>query len=176
MPSSRARQRRTVRPTALIFCEGAEDLIFVRHIKKLYASQSASRTNFTVTKGNGGAQDKLVNEALKVPGDFSRRLLKMDRDRPEDERLKAEQKAARGNILIAWSLPCLEAMLLAILDSQNYSRYLSKTCKRKFESDHIPEDKRTDSSAYDRIFSKEILDEARLRLPELDDLISFFLA
>ncbi|HEV7454034.1 MAG TPA: hypothetical protein VGO07_02130, partial [Candidatus Saccharimonadales bacterium] len=129
---------------------------------------------FTVTKGNGGAQDKLVSEAIKVPGDFTRKLLKMDRDRSEQERLKAESIALRASIGIAWSSPCLEAMLLTILDRKNYSRYLSKTCKSIFERNHIPEDKRNDSSSYDRVFTREILDEARTRVAELDSLIQFF--
>src|SRR4051812_13060379 len=114
MPRNRAQARRIVRPTALIFCEGAADLAFVRHLKKIYSSSSLSATHFTVTKGHGGAQDKLVTDALKFPGDFNRKMVKVDRDRGDSESTKAERVANRNNVTITWSIPCLEALLLSI--------------------------------------------------------------
>jgi hypothetical protein len=174
MPRRRARTTRTVRPTALIYCEGAEDLVFIRHLKKIYSSSSQSKTHFTVTKGSGGGQDRLVADALKFPGDFDRKMVKADKDRGELESTKAERLANRNNVLIAWSIPCLEGLLLSILDNKSYVRHQASTCKRLFERDHIPAKKRSESSAYERIFPKAVLEEARTRILELNSLIEFF--
>lgn len=165
---------RSTRPTALIYCEGAEDLAFVRHVKKLYSSGSRSRTHFTATKGSGGAQDKIVSDASKYPGDFDRKLVIADKDRGKEEAAKAEAIASRKKIIIAWNVPCMEAVLLTILDKKSYLRHKSSTCKRLFEVTYIQRNKRTENSAYERIYTKDILEEARTRLPELEFLISFF--
>jgi|GEM_PF-727581 len=175
----RTRIIRSVRPTALIYCEGAHDLAFMRHLKRLYSSASATKTNFSTTKGSGGSLDTLVADALKVPGDFNRYLVKLDNDRTKDEFDKAnslaEQVNANGGYLtITASYPCLDALLLSILrPGQDYTRKKSKTCKREFERDYLAADKRLNSAAYDRIFARQVLDEARKNIAELDDLIRF---
>jgi hypothetical protein len=175
MPS-RTRSNREVRPTALVYCEGAHDLAFVRHIKKLYANKSVSNTRFTTNQGGGGSPDSLMQELAKIPGDFDRFLVKMDNDRTRAEFDAAVVVADRNTkIAICWSKPCLDALLLSILNpDKDYSRYQSKTCKGEFERDHIPGDRRTNPAIYDRVFTLEKLESARRRIPELNQLILFF--
>lgn len=164
---------RDVKKTALIYCEGAHDLAFIRYLIDLYARNRQLKTKFRTRQGKGGSPDTLVIEARNVPGDFNRKLVKADKDRTGSEIKRAETLAARERILIVWSKPCIEALLLAILDGKDYSRYKSKTCKSKFESTHMPTNKRTDIRAYSKLFPIRVVEDARMRVEELDRLVDF---
>lgn len=176
MPNHPQRISRQVRPTALVYCEGAHDLAFVRHIKKLYSNRSATNTRFKAQQGGGGSPDSIVQEALRIPDDFDRYLVKVDNDRTRAEHDNAVTIAeTKANIEICWSAPCLDAMLLSILNpNKHYSRYQSSTCKHEFERNYIAADKRRARSAYDRVFTIRRLEEARQRIVDLDQLIKFF--
>lgn len=167
---------RNVRSTALIYCEGAHDLAFVRYLLNLYSRNRTVKTKFRTRQGKGGSPDTLVVEAVNVPGGFDRRLVKADRDRAPEEITKAETIAGQRKVVIIWSKPCIEALLLSILDGNDYSRSRSKTCKSKFENDHIPANKRADMRAYESVFPLESIEEARTRIPELDELVKFIIA
>lgn len=179
MISRGSRVARQVRPTALVYCEGGHELWFTRHLRKTYSKTSISSTHFTILQGGGGSQDKLVIEALKIPGDFTRVLVKLDDDRPSQEidkanRITSKATTSQKQVLIHRSKPCLDALLLSILNpGVSYVRRQSKTCKKEFEV-IIPNAKRTSSAPYERIFTYSVLEAARKRIPELDDLISFF--
>jgi len=136
---------------------------------------AAGKTNIRIRakQGNGGAPDILVIEASNVLGGFDRRVVKLDRDRTHDEIKKAERIAKKLNIELIWSVPCIEALLLAILENKDFSGYKSKTCKQNFEKRYITSDKRTDSRAYESLFSIHVIESARKKLPELESLIHF---
>lgn len=173
MDSGRAKRIRTVSSTALVYCEGVHDLTFLRHLIKLYTRERTVTTKFRTKQGKGGSPDTLVIEALNTPGDFDRRLVKADRDRDPAEIERAESLAAEHSAVVVWSIPCLEALLLSVIDGGDYSGRQSKDCKDMFESTHIKAEKRTDGQAYTRIYTLEVLEAARQRLPELDQLVGF---
>lgn len=180
MPRSNERTARQVRPTALVYCEGAHDAAFINHIKSLYVNVSQTNTRFKVMTGQGGSPDSLVRELLRIPDDYDRHLVKVDNDRTGSERQLAESLAALSNtqkkvIMFCWSTPCLEALLLSIVDSTfNTGRRQSNTLKQQFENGYIPADKRSNRRSYEQHFSRQVLDSARQRIPELDELIKFF--
>jgi hypothetical protein len=173
MSGGRKTKTRSVRRTALIYCEGAHDLAFIRHLIKMYNVAGKTNIRIRAKQGDGGAHDVLVIEANNVLGGFDRRAVKLDRDRTHDEVKKAERISKKLNIELIWSVPCIEALLLGILENKNFSGYKSKTCKKRFEKQYVASDKRTDSRAYEGLFSLEIIEDARKRLPELDTLIRF---
>lgn len=168
-----AKVGRRVRSTALIYCEGAHDLAFVRHTIGLYKQAGLTIARFRSKQGKGGSPDSLLIEALNIPGDFNRKLVKADKDRPLNEIKRAEQLSSKNAVIIIWSKPCIEALLLSILDGKDYSGYKSKACKQDFETNCIPHSKRANRQAYARLFTLKKLEEARKRIPELDQLISF---
>lgn len=170
------RRVRSVKKTALVYCEGAHDLAFVRHLIKLYADAGMVKFSIKSKQGKGGSPYMLVIEASNVVGSFDKRMVKIDRDRPTTEVEQAEQAATQKNIAICWTKPCIEAMLLSILDGRDYSRFKSKTCKRLFESNHIPANKRTSSRAYESVFSLDIIEAARPRITDLEELVQFVTA
>lgn len=165
---------RIVRPTALIYCEGAHDLIFVRLLKSFYAGDNPpSRPNISVRKGRGGSAYGLVEDAARLDG-FDQKLVKLDNDRPSNEISKAKAIAAKKGITLAISTPCLESLLLVILQpGKDYTRWSSNRCKREFETKYVPRDKRTIPKAYRRYFTKTKINVARSNSQELDELISF---
>ena len=177
MAKQKTKIARHVRPTALVYCEGAHELTFVRQLKKLYAAKSASGAHFSIKKGAGGAPLSLVEDASRIPGDYDRKLVKMDFDRPKKEYELADNFATTRNIpiTILKTKPCLDALLLAILSpGLDYGKQPSAKCKKLFEARFIPADKRTNSALYEKHFTKSVIQEARQRLPDLDELIKFF--
>lgn len=173
MSGGNAKRRRVVNSTALVYCEGAHDLAFLRHLINIYTQAGKTNTKFRSKQGKGGSADSLLNEVQNMPGAFDRKIVKTDRDRDANEIRKAEILASKLNVIVAWSNPCIEALLLSIIDGKNYSRYKSKTCKDLFERNHIPTNKRTDSRAYEKKYTIELLESAKNRLPELEIIIGF---
>jgi hypothetical protein len=166
---------RKVRATALVYTEGEHELVFTRHLVSLYGSGKQYGTKFTVKKGRGGDAVSIVEDALKVPGSFKRILVKLDNDRSQDELRQAiELDSKHKKVQIIFSTPCLEGMLLSILEpTKNFSKKKSPHCKRYFEANYISSDKRTSSQPYKKLFTHKLLQDARKRVPELDDIIKF---
>jgi len=173
MPSRTAAQRQ-VRPTALIYCEGAHDITFVRHVLNLYRLRSAMGASITPRQGRGGSPDGLVRTAIGISQGYDRKMVKLDHDRDAAEIEEAIRLAANDNVILNFSYPCLDALLLSILDpGTNHSNWSSSRCKSRFESEYIPERRRTFIQPYGSLFTLEVLEEARIRIPELDDLLKF---
>lgn len=168
-------KRRVVRSTALLFGEGRDDRIFLAHLVSVYAAgQDPLRPKITTKKGRGGSADGVVEDAHKVPGSYTRKLVKLDKDRPQGEIDEAIRIAGRRHIQLVFSVPCLEGTLLHILEPRsNYSGRSSQDCKQIFEATYISTANRGKLSEYVRQFPKEVLDEARRRVSELDELICY---
>jgi len=171
MPSRKA--KRPVYSTALLFGEGEHDTIFLRHLVASYCRRGQS-AKITVRKGRGSAADSVVDDARRVPGDYNRRLVKLDNDKPKKEIAAAFRLAKEHNISLAFSTPCLEGLLLSILDSAgDYRNRESEWCKRKLERENIVASKRGSRAHLQKIFTKRKMNAARKRIPELDKLIKF---
>lgn len=166
------RIRRRTKRTRLIYCEGAHDKAFLDCLKSVYATDTY---NVDVKRGTGGDQVHLAEEAIKKGRAYDAQYLKVDGDRPDGEMTEADTLAADGNVVIIRTIPCIERLLINILEpSRRIASWNSTRLKSHFESNHIPESKRTDVRAYKTIFTKAVLDEARDRLPELQELIDLF--
>ena len=86
------------------------------------------------------------------------------------------QEAEKKNIRMIKHTPCLEVILLSILNNgKPFSSKTSADCKKEFESRHIERVKRRDIKEYQRIFPKRVLDAQRSNVKELDILISFII-
>lgn len=167
-----ARIHRTKR-TRLIYCEGAADKAFLECIKSIYASDTY---NVDIKPGSGGDQVSLAETSVRVGSFYEDRYLKIDGDRDSDWENSAytsiEDFGEKNNLVILKSTPMLEKLLVNILEpnkSLSQSRW-----KGYFERMYISEPKRTDKREYKTVFTKNILDEAKVRLPELQALIDIF--
>jgi hypothetical protein len=172
--STKRRADRVIRATALAYGEGEHDQALLRYLVSLYCCNNPlNRPKITVRKGRGGSTHGIVEDALRVPGNFNRRLIKLDKDRSADEIAIAEKIAEQYNCELHFSVPCIEALLLEILEpNKSYRDKSSSECKSAF-ANYMPDSKRGNPANYAALFPKSKLTRARKRLAELDELLKF---
>lgn len=163
------KKRRQASKTLLVFGEGFGEEMFLKHLKSLYSYKS--NVAITVKKGKGGDAQNIVIDADRTPGAFDRKIVVLDNDKAKVEMTKARQEAKNRGIELIENTPCLESLLVSILDKKPNSKN-STWCKGEFESKYIEKKKRGESSEYIKLFPKKLLDGQRSKIPELDKLIS----
>ncbi|MDD5731797.1 MAG: hypothetical protein PHU42_02815 [Patescibacteria group bacterium] len=163
------KKRRQAKRTLLIVGEGLGEEVFLKHLRGLYSRDSG--TSVTISKGRGGTADGIVIDADRVPGDYSKKIVMLDNDKAKAEMEKARQEAQKRSIELIENTPCLEFMLLTIL-GKNSNGKNSVWCKSEFESNYINKKNRGELAKYSNIFPKELLDKQRLKVCELNKLIS----
>lgn len=165
------KKRRQAKNTLLIFGEGLGEEMFLRHLRKIYSYNS--NTAVTIKRGRGGTADGIVIDASKVHGDFYRKIVVLDNDKPRIEMVRARQEAKNRGIELIENTPCLEFILLTILeDDKKSGGKNSKWCKDQFESKYLDKKKRGEPEEYVKLFPKKILDKRRTKVSELEKLIS----
>lgn len=162
------KKRRQASKTILIFGEGLGEEIFLKHLKSLYSYNS--NVAITIKKGKGGNAQGIVIDADRTPGDFNRKTVILDNDKTKAEMTKARQEAKIRGIELVENTPCLEFLLISILDKKP-SGENSNWCKGKFESQYLGKKKRGEPNEYTKLFPKKLLDAKRLKILELNKLI-----
>lgn len=164
--------RRRTKKTRLVYSEGAQDKTFLDCLKKRYAG---STYNVDIKRGAGGDQVHLIEEAHKKGGAYDQVYAKLDGDRATEEMAAADELAGKLGVKVLRSTPSMERLLIAILEpGKRIASWGSSRLKSYFEEKYIPESKRTDLRAYESLFTKVVLDEAKERLPELKELVELF--
>lgn len=165
------KKRRAASQTLLMYGEGLGEEMFLRYLKGLYARDSGVAV--TIRNGKGGNAVNIVIDASNAPGGFDKRVVVLDNDKGDIEMKQARLEATSRGIELIENTPCLEAVLLAVLnDGKNYSDKQSAWCKQQFQSDYLDKKKRTELNEYGKIFPKILLDKQRVRVRELGMLIS----
>lgn len=161
---------RAAKITTLIYGEGMAEEIFLKHLRKLYAKNSGVAV--TIRRGKGGAADAIALEALRFPGNFNRRLVLLDQDKSDKEMKKARLQATTHGIILIENKPCLEALLMSILEKKgNFENKTSGECKKIFEKKYIDSKRRAELQEYEKVFSRSILDARRKSIPALNEII-----
>ena len=161
------RSVRQAKTTVLAVGEGDSDEAFLRYLKGLYAPRH-SGVAVTVRNARGKGPQHVIDYAIGQAGarsggyDLAIALIDADLDCPP----AYLKKAKRHRLQLVWSAPCLEGLLLAILDQQVPPR--SSDCKQRF--DHQYGIDRFDPGAYAVLFPRERLEERRRDLPSLNAL------
>ncbi len=163
------KKKRHANRTLLIFGEGFSEEIFLKHLRSLYSYQS--NVAIMIKKGKGGDARNIIIDAAKVPGAFDRIIVVLDNDKPTTEMIRARKEADKRYIELIENTPCLEYLFLSIFNERPDGKN-SQWCKDEFESKYLEKKKRGEPSEYMRLFPKELLDDMRLRVLELDILIS----
>lgn len=162
------KKRRQAKKTLLIFGEGFNEEMFIKHLKLLYSYRS--NTAITIKKGKGGDAPNIVIDADKILGSFNRKVVVFDNDKSKLEMTKARQEARNRKIELIENTPCLEKVLLLIL--QTALKEKNSACyKKEFERKFINHKKRGERQEYIRLFPKKLLEVKRVIIKELDDLI-----
>lgn len=167
------KKRRSTSKTILIFGEGLAEETFLKHLKSLYSHNQ--KFSVIIKRGKGGTADGIIKQAINIQGAFNRRLVVLDNDKEEKEMNKARKLAKANNISLFENTPCLESLLLSIVNKgKKFSNRTTRWCKKEFESKHMDSRKRGNINHHKNLFSKTILEEMRSKIPELNTLISIF--
>jgi hypothetical protein len=162
------KKKRQANKTLLVFGEGFGEEMFLKHLKSLYSYKS--NVAITIKKGKGGDAKNIVIDAAKIPGAFDRKIVILDNDKTKTEMAKARQEAKNRGIELIENTPCLEHLLVSILDEKPSGKN-SNWCKGEFESKYIDKKKRGEPSEYIKLFPKKLLDDKRSEISGLNKLI-----
>ncbi|MCD4779932.1 MAG: RloB domain-containing protein [Candidatus Omnitrophica bacterium] len=171
VPRLQKKQRRT-KKTILIVGEGPTEKAFLLHIRDLYVTRDMPLA-VKVQCGSGGSPQSVVEKAIRLKQHYDKCFVLVDSDvpfEPDKELQKRMKKKPRIEMLYA--TPCIEGLMLAILQHPKFSqtKTSSDDCKRMFDK-YVPEDKKTDKRAYEGVFSKESLDAGRKDVSGLGDIL-----
>lgn len=163
------KKKRFAKRTLLIFGEGLGEEIFLKHLRSIYSFDS--NAHIDIRRGKGGDACSIVIDADKVPASYDYKYVVLDNDKSGQEMTLARQEAKKRNIELIENTPCLEFILVTILDREPSGKN-SKWCKGEFESKYLSKQKRVEISRFASIFPKELLDVKRVAVPKLNKLIS----
>lgn len=163
-------KRRSANRTLLVFGEGMCEEVFLKHLKKLYSHNS--NVYVKVLRGKGGTPADVVIDSDKIPGDFETRVVVVDNDKSQTEMQLARKEAKTRKIILIENTPCIEALLLSIIEKgKDFSSKKSDWCKKEFESEYINKKKRSEPEQYEKIFTKALIDECRVKIEVLNKIV-----
>jgi len=171
MVARRKRPVRRTKKTVLIVGEGSTEKAFLRYVKELYITRDMD-ISVNVECGSGGSPRNVIEKAIRLCGsrgyDKCFVLIDADISLKADKKLLSRMKR-KPKIEILKSTPCIEGLFLSILNVAGNNS--SNQCKSTFETSYLAPDKKTDKRSYERLFSKEILNEKRSRVNELNSIL-----
>lgn len=157
------------RKTLLVMGEGDCEAAFLQHLRNIYCSNGEG-VAVTIRNAQGGGPVSIVTQVIRHIrlASYDKKIALLDTDLTWSDELK---KIAKNNdILMIGSNPCLEGLLLNVLKKP--APLISRECKKTLQS-HTKADM-TEWRHYDPHFSREIFEDARKILTELDNLLSYF--
>ncbi|MDA1354430.1 MAG: hypothetical protein O3A01_08225 [bacterium] len=116
----------------------------------------------------------MVKKAIHSPGDFDKKLVIIDGDKP----FKQKQILKNSKIELLILSPCLESILLTIFSPKTkVSNTISaENCKKKFQKDTLKTTTKASCHDYEKFFknktTKSLLEKARKTHPVLNRIIS----
>ena len=164
-PSPQIAQRQTL----LAVGEGKADAAFLRYLRGLYCS-GRQGVSVTIRNANGKGPSNVISTAIGALriASFDQKLCLMDTDIVWTAKNISDAK--RHKIQLIGAVPCLEGLLLRILDKSVPTT--SDDCKRQLKS--ITGKSMLEAEDYAGYFPHELLQHARIRMAELDRLLRLF--
>ncbi len=165
------KKHRKAKKTILIYGEGLGEEIFLKYLRLLYNYESG--VSVIIRNGKGGNPKSIVVNAINELGYFERRIVVLDNDKGEQEIKEAFKECKKNNVEILLNTPCLEATLLCILNPNKiFETKNSSWLKKEFEKKYMSRKKRIELDEYKNIFPKELLDNQKEKVKELNILIN----
>ncbi len=164
------KKQRSAKQTSLIYGEGQAEEVFLKYLKGLFAKDSGFA--ITIKRGKGGTADGIVLGAAKHIGAYDEKCVVLDGDKSKTEMERARKLATDHGIKLIENTPCLEGLLLAILEpDENFNGKTSAWCKSRFEKNFIEKKQRTELHRYEKLFPKSVLNKARKRVSSLHEIV-----
>lgn len=172
MTPRRIKPTRNTKTTILIVGEGPTEKAFLQYLKELYITRDYEFA-VKIECGAGGSPCSVVQKAIRLRGSraYDKCYVLFDADRSLETDYKlSDRMNKRPRIEVLKATPCIEGLFLAILKHPGFSQAssLSDNCKRDFHANYISEDKKMDKRSYAVKFSRTMLDDHRVQVPELD--------
>lgn len=166
MPSYK---RRAIRHTVLLVGEGKTEWALLRHIRSLYISRGRG-VSVKILNAHGGGPDQVVDYAIRQRENAAYNHVAVLLDTDLEMSAAAQKRARLKKIQIIGSTPCIEGLLLKILNEP--VPYTCAECKARITKLlafrlTIPDNYRTN-------FPKEYLEARRDIVPELATLLDYF--
>lgn len=163
--------KRKPNKTILIRVEGENDEVFLRYLKWLYYERGSG---FIITiESAGGKGPNNVIHPIKNKLDYSSYVCMIDKDLEKETDKKSYDLIKRFKIDIIWNDKCLDAFMLSILNNgKSYCFYESSYCKEEFRKKYLNGSNKFTNEDCKKIFDKNILDNSRGKINNLDKIIS----
>jgi hypothetical protein len=162
-----SKKLRLQRKTLLAVGEGDTEVAFLKHIRSMYCSDGLG-VSLTIKNANGKGPDNVINHAIKCLSlaAFDKRLCLLDTDLKWPD--KTVKIAKKHKVELIGSVPCIEGLLLAMLDKTVPD--LSDTCKKTLQQ--VSKNDMTESNHYEPLFPKPTIQQARVKITELNHLLN----
>lgn len=178
----------SVKKTSIIAGEGKSENIFLEYIKSLYwkKGQHDILVHKNIQQGNGGGSSvSVAQEVMKRCGIFPRDaiVLLLDKDiagemsctditRKALQICKCRSVIPKDKIKCIMMTPCFEGFILRILGKKPLDN--SSYCKQGFEKIFGKKAPKVNAGLYATYCPKELLENRRKCIPELNELIKYF--
>ncbi len=154
----------------MVYGEGLNEEIFLRHLKSLFAY--GKNVAVTVRRGKGGSARDIVVDAGNDFSAFDKRVVILDNDKSEGEMAVAREEASNRNIEVVENTPCLECLLLSILEpSANHANDMSAALKKRFQKNYLNGDKTLTQIKCEKLFTKTVIETTRIKNATLKRII-----
>ena len=129
--------RKQFTPLVLIYTEGKDDALLIKHIQNVYGK------TFRVRMGNGSTPELILQSCLREDGAFDKRYCVLDGDTITDlnafqELVKLEQEKVKSKykLIVIINNPCIEAVNLALLfhDDTGFTKPNCGELKKRLKS------------------------------------------
>lgn len=151
--------------------EGKTGKAFLRFLKELFRDEY-DNISFRIHASSGGSPEVMLKKVIdRMEWPYTKAFILLDKDKPPSK--QTVQDATRKGIVFVQSNPCIEGLFLSILEpAKDYSNEASNWCKRKFEDNYLDYKMKLNDQQYKNIFTREVLLDARDRVPALNQLLT----
>jgi len=157
---------RKLKQTLVFIGEGETEKAFLQHIKALNFGGSLK---ITVKSAGGKGPSNVIGDGIGTKDnsgcDYVAVLLDTDITWPKTKVKQAQAK----KIKLIGATPCIEGLMLDILDQKHPTPSDNDSCKAKMHPQLSG--KPTDKSSYESLFTKQVLTQAASKVTELDEII-----
>ncbi|MFA5175499.1 MAG: RloB domain-containing protein [Patescibacteria group bacterium] len=163
---------RILRNTIFAFGEGEAERIFLKHLRSIY---SGDKTSVRIDDAGGKDVSYILEKAVRIRGDikYNHSFILLDTDR--EWTLKLKSRAVKKGIELIGSSPCLEGLLLCILNPEsNFLHQQSNECKKQFQNKYLHQNRMMTDFDCKRLFTKIILDSAKTKIKSISRIIEIF--
>lgn len=167
------RKPRKANRTVLAIGEGKTEGAFLRFLKKRYCKID-NGIAVKIIDARGGDPRCVIDYAIKQTqnAEYDCVFVLLDADRPCPDTHK--KKARKKNIELIWCRPCIESLLLQILEPGfDGSTKTAVNCKQLFETKYLDKKAKLEPENYEALFGLELLERRRSEISELNNIIKF---